>query len=111
MSTQKNEEEVKIQRVMPFLLSLGLTREELKFERSFELVIGTNRVKVNSKKRTDAVGGRLDTLVTVESSWHGVMTAAATTRATSRLRSRLLSTKLSNRRSPVQRNPSSRASS
>jgi hypothetical protein len=59
-----NEEDVKMQRVIPYLLSLGITRREMKFEHSFELVIGTNRVKVNGKKRTDAVGGRLDTLVT-----------------------------------------------
>lgn len=60
-----NEEEVKLKVVVPYLSRLGLMPDELVFEKSFVLDLGTNRVQVKGKRRTRGeVGARLDTLVT-----------------------------------------------
>ena len=64
MTQPRNEEQAKLDRLKPYLDSLGLNRADLVFEKSFTLTIGTNRVTVNRKRRQGEVGGRLDTLVT-----------------------------------------------
>lgn len=59
-----NEEEVKTNIVLPYLQRLGLRSNELSFETSFSLQIGTNKVSVNGRDPTRSViGGRLDTLI------------------------------------------------
>lgn len=58
-----NEEEVKLKVVYPFLRRLGLLDQDLAFETSFSLQLGTSKVTIDGKARDRSVGARLDTLV------------------------------------------------
>jgi len=60
-----NEEEVKINNILPFLKRLGFQAGELKFETSFFLKVGRHNLKISADpKNRDGVGARLDILVT-----------------------------------------------
>src|SRR5688572_29271638 len=58
-----NEEDVKLKIVVPWLLSLGLSIQDLRFETSFKIHIGRQDVVVGGRGGNDAVGARLDILI------------------------------------------------
>ena len=58
-----NEEEVKLHIVLPWLQNVGLAPDDLSFETSFSLRIGTNTVVVGARRRKEIQRARLDILV------------------------------------------------
>lgn len=58
-----NEEDVKLKIVVPWLLSLGLSIEDLSFETSFKIHIGRQDVVIGARKGIDVVRARLDILI------------------------------------------------
>lgn len=60
---KKSEEDIKIKIVLPFLKSLGFEENELTFEESFHLRLGSYSVRVDTGKQLDAARPRLDILV------------------------------------------------
>jgi hypothetical protein len=58
-----NEEDVKLKIVVPWLMSLGLSVQNLSFETSFKIHIGRQDVVIGGRGSNDAVGARLDILI------------------------------------------------
>lgn len=52
----KNEEEIKLKVIAPFLKNLGFTEEEVIFENKFEFRLGTNTFKVGKENNKKALG-------------------------------------------------------
>lgn len=60
---KKSEEDIKIKIVLPFLKSLGFEENELTFEESFHLRLGSYSVRVDTGKQMKVARPRLDILV------------------------------------------------
>ena len=62
-----NEEDVKNKLVIPYLNGIGIKTEELKFEKSFKLIVGKQTIKINSQNeellKKGQLNPRLDILI------------------------------------------------
>lgn len=65
MTYPQSEEDIKVKVIIPFLLSLGFDRNELQFEKSFNVRLGRYSYKTLTEKQVSSAQSRLDILVTV----------------------------------------------
>jgi hypothetical protein len=57
-----NEEDIKIKVVQPYIDSLGFTLDEIKFEKTFKIKLGTLTHDISSGEQSEIARGRLDIL-------------------------------------------------